>query len=57
MATLIEHPSVVVVTDHPDKTIFENLEKNVAQNRHSFQSGCSVHCYGHEWGQDVGALL
>jgi len=57
MATLAEPPSVIVVTDHPDKTIFENLERNVNQNRHLFQSGCSVHCQGYEWGQDVGGLL
>jgi len=57
LATLAEHPSVIVVTDHPDKTIFENLERNVNQNRHLFRSGCSVYCQGYEWGQDVGGLL
>jgi len=53
MATLPDHPSVVVVPDHPNETIIQNLEKNVEQNRHLFRSGCGVHCHGYEWGQDT----
>ena len=42
MGILVEHH----LSDHPDKSIFEIVEKNVKENRHLIQSGCRVECYG-----------
>ncbi|KAF8068931.1 hypothetical protein FPV67DRAFT_1668980 [Lyophyllum atratum] len=57
MATIPDHPSLVVVTDYPDEHILGNLEKNVEHNRPSYQPGCHVECAGYEWGTDPTALL
>ncbi|GLB42338.1 putative lysine methyltransferase [Lyophyllum shimeji] len=57
MASIPQHPSLVVVTDYPDEHILGNLRKNVDHNRRSFQPGCNVQCAGFEWGTDAGPLL
>ena len=42
MGILVEHH----LSDHPDKSIFENPEKNVEENRHLNNSKWMPSCYG-----------
>ncbi|KAG6841044.1 hypothetical protein C0991_002352 [Blastosporella zonata] len=57
LATMPNHPALVVVTDYPDENILGNLKKNLENNRQSFQAACHIECVGYEWGKDVGPLL
>ncbi|TBU22591.1 hypothetical protein BD311DRAFT_770111 [Dichomitus squalens] len=56
-ATLINSPSLLVITDYPDQGIIRNLTENVARNRAHYQEACSVNTAGYEWGQDASPLL
>lgn len=57
LATRVDSPTLVVITDHPDPGIIGNLKANVEQNRLHFQPQCRVECEGHEWGTNVEWLL
>ncbi|KAG6917117.1 hypothetical protein DXG01_003783 [Tephrocybe rancida] len=57
LASMPQHPALIVVTDYPDENILGNLKKNLENNRQSLQPGCHIQCVGYEWGKDVGALL
>ena len=46
MGILVEHH----LSDHPDKSIFENPEKNVEENRRLNNSKWMPSFYGYEWG-------
>ncbi|KAI0822896.1 hypothetical protein BC628DRAFT_1325973 [Trametes gibbosa] len=56
-STLSAPPSLAVITDYPDDTIMSNLSANVARNQPHFNTACTVHARGYEWGQDVSSLL
>ncbi|KAH7887001.1 hypothetical protein F5I97DRAFT_1807258 [Phlebopus sp. FC_14] len=56
-AILHPYPSLIVMTDYPDKVILGNLERNVERNREHYPSSCRVHCAGYEWGSDTTKLL
>ena len=57
LSTLLEPPSLIVVTDYPDEGILGNLKRNVETNRDVVTKGCSVQSYGYEWGTDASHLL
>ena len=50
-------PTLVVVTDYPDKNILQNLNDNIRRNQPCFNSSCTVVCKGYEWGANVFPLL
>ncbi|KAI0332841.1 hypothetical protein GY45DRAFT_1432824 [Cubamyces sp. BRFM 1775] len=50
-------PCLSVITDYPDETIMKNLSSNIERNRSHFDSECTVHVCGYEWGCDVAPLL
>ncbi|PCH39441.1 hypothetical protein WOLCODRAFT_134764 [Wolfiporia cocos MD-104 SS10] len=56
-STRVPPPALVVATDHPDRTILPNLERNVARNRAHAAAGCTLLARGYEWGADVRPLL
>ncbi|KAI0676575.1 hypothetical protein C8Q78DRAFT_31385 [Trametes maxima] len=56
-STLEDPPALVVITDYPDDTILKNLTANAERNKPHFNSRCTVHVLGYEWGKDVSPLL
>jgi EEF1A N-terminal glycine/lysine methyltransferase len=50
-------PKRVVITDHPDPSIFNNLHKSVDTNRALLRPDVDVEVVGYEWGADPEPIL
>ncbi|KAF8328068.1 uncharacterized protein EI90DRAFT_1595140 [Cantharellus anzutake] len=50
-------PSLVTITDHPDPSIFMNLQNNVRRNANLRSGSCKVSCLPYIWGEDPEPLL
>lgn len=56
-STLSNPPSLVVVTDHPDETIFTNLSRNARNNAPAVSPRTRLHYLPYIWGDSPRDLL
>lgn len=56
-ATLDSPPSLITLSDYPDKSILDNLHRNIDANRIYVRSSCQVKAIGYAWGTDAEPLL
>jgi nicotinamide N-methyltransferase len=57
LSTLPNPPSLLVVTDHPDEVIFDNLNSSVMRNEGAVDPKCRVVAIGYDWGTNPSTLL
>ena len=57
LSTLQKPPKLVVVTDHPDEVIFNNLQSSVMRNQKVVDRKCHIVARGYDWGTNPSSLL
>lgn len=57
LSSLANPPKLVVVTDHPDEVIFNNLKSSVTRNEGVVDPKCRIVAKDYDWGADASSLL